>query len=98
MKLFLTSTNKSNIDKKGYYGSIYFLDNQTELALTFVEFPMLLLTRPTDTDNGSAMLMLHKYSEKCQLDIFIYLCMLDYVGHNKVDPPLNVVEVCRKIG
>ena len=23
--------------------------------------------------------------------------MLDYVGHDKIDPSLNVVEVCRKI-
>ena len=27
----------------------------------------------------------------------MYLCMLDYVGHDKIDPSLNVVEVCRKI-
>ena len=27
----------------------------------------------------------------------MYLCMLDYVGHDKIDPSLNVVEVYRKI-
>ena len=50
-----------------------------------------------DTDNESAMLMLHNYSEKCQIDIFMPLYMLDYVDHDKVDPYLNVVEVYRKI-
>ena len=27
----------------------------------------------------------------------MYLCMLDYLGNDKVDPLLNVVKVCRKI-
>ena len=27
----------------------------------------------------------------------MHLCMLDYVGNDKVDPSLNVVEVCRQI-
>ena len=27
----------------------------------------------------------------------MHLCMLDYVGSNKIDPTLNVQEVCRQI-
>ena len=27
----------------------------------------------------------------------MHLCMLDYVGNDKIDPSLNVVEVCRQI-
>ena len=27
----------------------------------------------------------------------MHLCMLDYVGHDKIDPALNVVEICRQI-
>ena len=27
----------------------------------------------------------------------MHLCMLDYVGNDKVDPSLNAVEVCRQI-
>ena len=97
MNLFLASTGTSKTDKKGYYGSMKFLDNQTEFVKTFGSNPTLLPSMPTHPDNGSAMLLLHNFSEKCKLDIFIHLCMLDYVGNDIVDPSLNVVEVCRQI-
>ena len=74
-----------------------FLDNQTEFGRTFGALPTLMPSIPTNTNNGSAMLMLNNSLEKCKLDIFMYLCMLDYVGHGKVDPSLNVVGVYHQI-
>ena len=67
-----------------------FLNNQTDSALTFGTFPTLLPTRPMDIENGSAMSILYKYSEKRQFDNFMHLWMLDYVGHEKLDTSLNV--------
>ena len=78
-------------------GGMNFLDNQEEFTRTFGSPPTLLPSKPMDNDNGLAMSMLHNYSGKWQLDIYMYFCMLDYVGHDKIDPSLNVVEVCRKI-
>ena len=42
--------------------------------------------------------ILRDFSEHCKLDVFMNLCMLDYVGYEKVDISLNVQEICRKIG
>ena len=97
MKLFLASTSKSDKTKKGYYGGMNFLDNQEEFTKTFGSSPTLLPSKPIDNDNGSTISTLHTYSGKCQLDIFMYLCMLDFVGHDKINPSLNLFEVCRKI-
>ena len=41
--------------------------------------------------------MLYKFSEKCKLEFFIHLCILNNVGHGKVEPYLNVVELCHQI-
>ena len=97
MKLFLSSTSTSKTDKRGYYGGMIFLNNQTEFVRTFSSNPTLVPSKPIYTDNSSAMLLLHNFSEKCKLDVFMHLCILDYVGNDKVDPSLNAVEVCRQI-
>ena len=75
----------------------FFLDNQTEFGKTFGAPPTLVPSKPTETKNVSAVLMLHKLSEKRKLHMFMHLCMLDLVGHEKVDPSLSVVEVCCQI-
>ena len=73
------------------------MDNQMEFSKTFGSSPTLMPSKPTDTDNDSTMLMLYNFSEKCKLDIFMHLRMLNYVGNEKFDLSLNVVEVCRQI-
>ena len=57
----------------------------------------MLPSRPTNNDHDSASNMLKLFSDKCHLDIFLHLCQHDYVGHNNVDPSLNVVDVCHTI-
>lgn len=41
--------------------------------------------------------LIRDYSKRCKLDVFIQICMLDYVGYNKVDTSLNVHDVCCQI-
>ena len=41
--------------------------------------------------------MLREYGESCKLDIFLHLCRLNYVGHDKIDVTRNTQEVCTQI-
>ena len=41
--------------------------------------------------------MLQDYSEKYELDIFMNLCLWEYVGHDKVDITPNIQDIFRKI-
>ena len=59
--------------------------------------PCNLPEKPTYTDGLATRNMLRKFSEKCKFDIFMHICMLDYVGGDKIDPTLNVQEICRQI-
>ena len=48
-------------------------------------------------DNLSTSCTIQEYAEKCKFDIFMHVCMLDYVGSNRIDRILNVQEVCRQV-
>ena len=52
---------------------------------------------PIGNDDNNIRKVLRYFSEGCKLDVFMHLCMLDYVGHDQVDTLLNVQEICRKI-
>ena len=58
MKMCLASTNKSNKNKKGYYGGMQFLDSQKNITLTFGKSPILMPTKPTDRNDWEPVLML----------------------------------------
>ena len=97
MTLFLTLSSKNGKSKKGYYGGLSFLDSQADFDLTFGALLYILQENPTHNNTESTSSLLQDYSEKCKLDIFMNLCMWDYVGNNTVDTTLNVQEICRKI-
>ena len=97
MKLFVTTSSNSATEMKGYYCGISFLDNQNEFKQTFGLGPVILPEKLTINDNLSTRRILQNYADKCKFDICMYLCMLDYVGEDKIDPTLNVQEVCRRI-
>ena len=73
------------------------MDNQAKFWDTFGSNPFLWPAKPTDTSIDAASKKLQKYSAQCQLDIFMHLCQLDYVGDEKIDPALNTVELCCQI-
>ena len=98
MELFLASLSKSTTDKNGYCGGVDFLDDQNKFNITFGDLPTLLPARPNDSHMHSFRNHLKEYIDKCKFDIFMHLCKLGYLGHEKVDKSLNIHEVCRQIG
>lgn len=98
MKLFLVSSSKSTTNKRGYYGGVDFPDNQDKFKAAFGDSPTLLSARPNDNQIQTFRKSLKYYIKKCTFDVFMHLCMLGYIGHDKVDKSLNVQEVCRQIG
>ena len=97
MKLFISNVVDPSASKKGYYGPLNFLDNQEEFYNTFGQKPQILPPVPSSKDTDTVQKVIRDISDKCRLDIFMHLCMMDYVGEATVDPSLNVQEVCRKI-
>ena len=73
------------------------MDSQADLDLIFGALLYILPEQLNHNNTESTRLLLQDYSEKCKLDIFMNLCMWDYVGNDTVDTTLNVQEVCRKI-
>ena len=46
----------------------------------------------------SQLVRIKKNAEKCMYDVFVYCCLLDYVGsEDDVDSMLDVTEVCKQI-
>ena len=98
MKLFVSAGSSTNTSiKKGFYGPLTFLDSQADFDSTFGINPRLLPTNPSNIDSSHLQRNLRQFSDRCKLDIFLHLCMLDYVGSDSIDISLNVQEVCRKI-
>ena len=95
--LFKKNSSSSGSDKKGFYGALTFLDSQMEFDSVFGKSPQILPSNPLQNDVHSIKKILLPYSDLCKLDIFMNLCMLNYVGTTTIDPSLNVQEVCRKI-
>ena len=83
--------------RKGHYGGMDFLDDQTKFVTCFGDFPAIIPEKPTDSNVLTTRKLLTEYADNYKLDIFMYLCRLDYVGHAVVDIGLNVQEVCRQI-
>ena len=82
---------------KSYYGDRTFLNSQAEFSAIIATSPTLLPSQPTTSNYDVAMVALRKYAEKCKLEMFLHACMLDYVGHDKIDPSLNVAEVYHRL-
>ena len=96
-RFMLAGSSSSTTTRKGCYGSLTFLDIQGEFIHTFGAHPKLLPTNPIGLDTRIIQRLLREYSEKCKLEIFMHLCMLDYVGDDRVDQSLHINEVSRKI-
>lgn len=97
MQLFLSTSNKSKTTKNGYYGELDFFDTQFYFDKSFGVKPSLLPVHHISDESDSIHKVLTDYPERCKLDLFMHLCMLDYVGHEQVDVLLNGQEICRKI-
>ena len=97
MKLFLTTSLNPATKKKGYYGGISFLDNQNEFKQDFGLDLVILPEKMTINNNFSTRPILQNHADKYKFDISMYLCMLYYVGEDKIDPNLNIQEVCRRL-
>ena len=98
MTRFLSAQKSNGGTKKGYYGDPTFLDNMTEFQLTFGISPFMLPSSPTKTSTDmSCQKISRDYGELCKLEIFMHLCMLNYVGHTKVDVGLNTLDICSQI-
>ena len=97
MKNFMASRTMSSGLKRGYYGDCKFLDTQYDFDQAFGLTPTLLPENPNNSNYSSCQKLLREYGEKGKLDIFLHLCKLNYVGHDKVDTALNTQEICSKI-
>ena len=84
MKLFLLAKNDPKVTKNGFYGDLTFLDSQHNVDTTFGINPRIMPVIPTGSDIHVIQKLLRDFSEACRLDIFMHLCMLDYVGHDKL--------------
>ena len=98
MTTFMSSRTASATTKRGYYGPCDFLDNQLTFHSAFGVAPAILSEDPNDSKNPSRAKFLREFGDTCKLDIFLYLCQLNYVGHSKVDTTMNTQEVCSSIG
>ena len=95
MTFFMYSSGSSKNTNKFYYGPLIFLDTQADCNLTYCSWPVILSASSMNNDCAPFQKILWDYAEKCKLDIIIYLCMLNYVGRDKLNPVLNVQEACR---
>ena len=90
MKLFIASRSNSNKSKKGYYGALTFLDSQHECDSTFKICPIIIPMIPTSYNSIRTHKLFRDYANKCKFDMFMHLCMMENVGHNKFGTTLNV--------
>ena len=98
MTQFLSSQKRSGGTTKGYYGNLIFLDSKNELQLTFGTSPFMLPSSPTKTSvNMFCQKIIQEYGDLCKLEMFVHLCVLNYVGHANVDIGLNTLDVCSQI-
>ena len=93
----MASRTMSSGVKRGYYGNCKFLDTQYEFDQAFGLTPTLLPENPNNSNYSSCQKLLRDYGEKCKLGIFLHLCKLNYVRHDKVDIALNTQEICSRI-
>ena len=77
---------------------LIFLDSKNELQLSFGTSPFMLPSSPTKTSvNMFCQKIIQEYGDLCKLNIFVHLCVLNYVGHANVDIGLNTLDVCSQI-
>ena len=97
MKNFMSSRTSSTSNKRGYYGSCDFLDSQIGFTAAFGSCPAIVPENPNSSNYANCGKILREFGESCKLDIFLYLCRLNYVGHDKIDVTMNTQEVCTQI-
>ena len=96
-KMSVLFKNGTNI-KIGYFGKLEFLDNQTTFTEVFGDKPTILVPNiDIYQDSTSIARSLYSFGEKCNLDVFLYMCRKYYVGHDSIDNLLSVQDVCRQI-
>ena len=96
-KMSVLFKNGTNI-KIGYFGKLEFLDNQTTFTEVFGDKPTILVPNiDIYQDSTSIARRLYSFGEKCNLDVFLYMCRKYYVGHDSIDNLLSVQDVCRQI-
>ena len=66
--------------RNGFFGDLTFLDSQDKFEDTFGMNPRIMPMIPTGSDIHVIQKLLRDFSEACRLDIFMHLCMMDYVG------------------
>ena len=98
MTTVMSSRTASTNTKRRYYGPCNFLDSQLTFHLAFRVMPAILSENSNNSNNPSCVKILREYGDTCKLDIFLYLCQLNYVGNDKVDTTMNTQEVCSSIG
>jgi hypothetical protein len=98
IKLFFSTATDPTKIKRGYFGPLTFLDSQIKFKATFGLNPRVLPMKPSGSDTNNIQDLLRDLEEKCRLDIFMHLCMIDYVGHDKIDPALHVQDVSKQLG
>ena len=57
----------------------------------------MLASFPMITTIQACQRIIQDYCEQCKLEVFLYLCRLNYVGHARVNINLNTLEVCSQI-
>ena len=98
MTRFLSSQKSSGGIKKVYYGDLTFLDTMSEFQLTFGTSTLILPSSLTKTSTDmSCQNIIREYRYLFKLESFMYLYMLNYVGHTKVDVGLNTLDICSQI-
>ena len=98
MTRFFSSQKSSDGTKKSYYGDLVFLDSMYKFQLTFGTSPFMLRSSPTKISaNMSCQKIIREYGDVCKLEMFIHLCVLNYVGHINVNIGLNTLDVCSQI-
>ena len=98
MKKFMSACTSSTNNKIGYYGSCEFLDGQIGFVSAFESCPVIMPENLNNNNYATCGKILREYGEICKLDIFLHLCRLNYVGHDKVDITMNTQKVCTRIG
>ena len=83
--------------KTGYYGPLTSLDSQEELNDIIGIQPRMYHAFEQDKKSHYARRELERFVDACQLDFFIPVCLIDYVGTDTNENMFNVQEVCNEI-
>ena len=81
----------------GYFWPLTFLDSQEEFSDTLGIQAMMYHTFEKYDEAHNALRELEQFVDACQLDVFIFVCRMEYVGTDTDDTTFYVQEVCNEI-